>query len=189
MNENEHIFSIPEAAKHCSISRVTLWRWVRAGKLKTFMTPGGHHRIRKHDLELFMNENKMELVSDGGLHEKCILLVDDDPKIKTLLKRFLASGNYRIEEASDGFEAGKKIIQINPDLVILDLYMPKMDGFDVCRQIKHDPDTAVIKVLILTAHEELNDKYRILRLGADSYLTKPIQKAVLLREIHDLIGE
>ena len=187
MNDNDDIYSIPQAAKYCSISRVTLWRWVKSGKLKTFITPGGHHRIRKQDLELFMNGNRMDLQSEQAPQERRILLVDDDPKIKALVKKMLSAENFQIEEASDGFEAGIKLMQINPELIILDLHMPKMDGFEVCRQIKQDPDKAAIKVLILTGFDTRENKDRVMQLGADGYLAKPARKQTLLQEIHRLL--
>jgi len=187
MNENNDIYSIPQAAKHCSISRVTLWRWVKSGKLKTFVTPGGHHRIRKTDLEQFINENRMDLLSQKDARERCILLVDDDAKIKVLVRKMLSKENFQIAEAANGFEAGIKIMQINPELIILDLNMPEMDGFEACRHIKENPDTAGIKILILTGFDTQENRDRIMKLGADAFLAKPVQKKVLLGEINKLL--
>ena len=183
MDKKNEIYSIPQAAKHCSISRVTLWRWVKTGKLKTFITPGGHHRIRKKDLEGFVSVNRMDLIPSQGNKGKCILTVDDDPKIKLLLKKMLSKESFQVEEAANGFEAGIKVMQINPDLIILDINMPEMDGFEVCSQLKQNPDTKGIKILVLTGFDTQENKDRVLALGADSFLSKPVQKKVLLGEI------
>ena len=188
MNENNNIFSIPQAAKYCSISRVTLWRWVKSGKLKTFITPGGHHRILKKDLEAFMNANRMNILDSNGYNQKSILIVDDDPKMRALLRNMLSSENFLVEEAADGFEAGIKVMQVNPALIILDLHMPQMDGFEVCRQIKENSNTSHIKIIVLTALDAPGTKERVMELGADAYLRKPARKNTLLREIHELLG-
>lgn len=189
MDKKNEIYSIPQAAKHCSISRVTLWRWVKTGKLKTFITPGGHHRIRKKDLEEFVSMNRMDLIPSQGNKGKCILTVDDDPKIKLLLKKMLSKESFQVEEAANGFEAGIKVMQINPDLIILDINMPEMDGFEVCSQLKQNPATKGIKILVLTGFDTQENKDRVLVLGADSFLSKPVQKKVLLEEIYSLLGE
>ena len=137
MSVTDNCFSIPKAAKHCSISRVTLWRWVKSGKLKAFLTPGGQYRIREEDLELFISGKMGHLPQAKFLKEKKILIVDDDPSVQKLLTKMLSTNGFRAEVASDGFEAGVKTVQFKPDLMVLDLYMPGMDGFEVCKQIKY----------------------------------------------------
>ena len=187
MPENDNCFSIPKAAKHCSISRVTLWRWVRSGKLKAFLTPGGQYRIRKEDLELFISGKMGHLPQSEFLKEKKILIVDDDPGVQKLLVRMLSINGFRAEVASDGFEAGVKTVQFKPDLMVLDLYMPGMDGFEVCKQIKENSKTSHIKILALTGYDTKENKDRIFEVGADGYLVKPVERKTLLQNIDDLL--
>jgi DNA-binding response OmpR family regulator len=101
----------------------------------------------------------------------------------------LSSNGYRRETASDGFEAGTKIMQFKPDLIILDLFMPGMDGFEVCKQIKENSNTSQIKILAFTGFDSKENKERIMRAGADDYLVKPVEKSVLLKNVKDLISE
>ncbi len=187
MPENDNCFSIPKAAKHCSISRVTLWRWVRTGKLKAFLTPGGQYRIRKEDLELFISGKMGHLPQSEFLKEKKILIVDDDPGVQKVLVRMLSTNGFRAEVASDGFEAGVKIVQFKPDLMVLDLYMPGMDGFEVCKQIKENSKTSHIKILAVTGYDTKENKDRIFEVGADGYLVKPVERKTLLQNIDDLL--
>jgi excisionase family DNA binding protein len=186
---NNDMFTIPKAAEYCSVSRGTLWRYVKSGNLKAFLTPGGHHRILKKDLESFMHEKGM-LFPDSTDHSKGkILVVDDDPKTQKYLNKMLSSSSYHIETASDGFEAGAKTIQFKPDLIILDLFMPGLDGFEVCKQIKENSNTSQIKILVLTGFDTQENRDRILQLGADGYLAKPVKQSLLIQNIKNLLGK
>jgi len=188
MPETDNYFSIPKAAKHCSISRVTLWRWVRSGKLKAFLTPGGQYRIRKEDLELFIRGKMGHLQQAELLKEKKILIVDDDSGVRKLFIKMLSIDGFRAEVATDGFEAGVKTVQFEPDLMVLDLYMPGMDGFEVCKQIKENSNTSHIKILAVTGYDTKANKDRILEAGADGYLVKPVKRKTLLQNIDDLLS-
>lgn len=187
MPETDLCFSIPKAAKHCSISRVTLWRWVRSGKLKAFLTPGGQYRIREEDLEFFISEKMEHLSQAEFLKEKKILIVDDDASVQKLLAKMLSANGFRTEVASDGFEAGVKTVQFKPDLMVLDLYMPGMDGFEICKQIKENSITSHIKILAITGYNTQANEDQILEAGADGYLVKPVERKTLLQNVDDLL--
>jgi excisionase family DNA binding protein len=189
MAEKKDVFTIPRAAEYCSIHRVTLWRWVKSGELKSFHTPGGHFRILKRDLESFMREKGMLFPFHKHSNKKKILVIDDDPKICELLNRILSSNGYRIEVASDGFEAGANILRFKPDLMILDLFMPGMDGFEVCKRIKTDPNASHIKILAITGFDTDENRKRIMQAGADGYLAKPMRKKRLLQNIKEIFEQ
>ncbi len=188
MTQHNRFLTIPQAAKHCSISRVTLWRWVKSGNLKAFVSPGGHYKIREKDLKSFINGRMGYLSTADRQDTKKILIVDDDPDVQKILAKILSANDYRAEVASDGLDAGMKIVQFKPDLIILDLLMPKMNGFEVCRRIKEDREHAHIKILILTGFDTKENKDRSLRAGADGYLSKPVKKNDLIRHIEKLFG-
>lgn len=181
--------TIPQAAKICSVCRTTMWRWVKSGKLEAFLTPGGQFKIREVDLKSFIQKRMKHLPVAEFYQGKKILIVDDDPAIQKLLNKMLSPNGYRLEAASDGFEAGSKIMQFKPDLMTLDLFMPGMDGFEVCRQIKESSNTSHVKILALTGYDSKENKERIMRAGADGYLVKPVGKRVLLKNVKDLISE
>lgn len=180
-------YTIPQAAKICAVGRTTMWRWVKSGELQAFPTPGGQYKIRKADLKSFIAEKMQHLpIAEPSRHKK-IMIVDDDPSIQKLLSKMLSSNGYRIEVASDGFEAGIKTIQFKPDLMILDLFMPGMDGFEVCRQIKANSNTAHIKVLAYTGYDTAENKERIIQAGADGYMVKPVNRKALLENLENLL--
>ena len=115
-------------------------------------------------------EDKIKNFSD--IREK-ILIVDDEMSTLMPLKRSLESENYAVVEAYDGHEAIKKANEEIPDLIILDLMLPGMDGIEVCQHLKTDTQTEKIPIIMLTAKDNINDKVEGLQIGAEDYVTKP----------------
>ncbi len=188
MIERDEVLTIPQAAKYCAVDRMSMWRWVKAGNIRVSLTPGGHHRILREDLEAFLIEKGMYPLARKQFPLKRILIVDDDVSIQRVLSKMLTDLKYETEAASDGFEAGIKVMQFKPDLMILDLVMPGMDGFEVCSLIKANSSTSHIKILAFTGYDTEESREKILRAGADAYMGKPVERAVLLSKIEDLLG-
>ncbi len=185
--END-FYTIPQAAKICAVARSTMWQWVKTGNLKASVTLGGRYRILKEDLESFLVEKGVYHLSASPSSRGRILIVDDDLTIQELLKKTLSPHGYQIEVASDGFEAGVKITEFKPGLVILNLFMPGMDGFEVCKRIKENPGAAHTKILAITGYDSEENRDRIMAAGADGYLAKPVEKDDLMRNIENLLN-
>jgi len=115
-----------------------------------------------------------------------LLIVDDDDSIRSLLEQELSDAGYFIEEASNGKEALAKVRENKPDLIILDIMMPEMNGFDVAAVLKNDPQTMDIPIIVLSI---VQDKARGFRIGVDRYLTKPIDTSILFNEIGSLLEQ
>lgn len=116
-----------------------------------------------------------------------VLIVDDEPVNQELLEAFLIGCDYDLDFAADGAEALEKVKSFEPDLVLLDIMMPRMSGFEVCEQIKKDPQTAGVMVLMVTALGELGDVERAVKVGCDDYLSKPVNKAELLKRVENML--
>lgn len=112
--------------------------------------------------------------------ENLILIVDDEKPIVEILKLNLTKSGYKVIEAYDGEEAVLKTVEYNPDLILLDVMLPKMDGFAVCRKIR---ETSSVPIIMLTAREDEVDKVLGLELGADDYITKPFSLRELLARV------
>ena len=188
MLTKKDILTIPEAANYCAVDRVTMWRWVKSGLLKVSVTPGRHHRILREDLESFLISNEMYPLATKSFPRNRVLIVDDDIILQKTLSEALSFYKYETETASDGFEAGIKISQFKPDLIILDLIMPGMDGFDVCRYIRNNPMISDIKILILSGYDTRKNREQIMEAGADDILGKPVEEEVLIQRIEKLMG-
>ncbi len=114
-----------------------------------------------------------------------ILVVDDDPKIAAALQRLLSYEGYTVSVAADGAVALSEALRINPDLILLDLMLPKVDGLEVCRRIRAAGDQTPI--LMLTARSSVPDRVAGLDIGADDYLVKPFAQEELLARIRRLL--
>lgn len=116
-----------------------------------------------------------------------ILIVDDEEKNIKLMELILKKKGYAFESALNGIEALEKVKSFSPDLIFLDIMMPEMNGFEVCRRLKSDPDTQHIPVVIVTALGDKEFKLRGLEIGANDFLTKPIDEAELLTRAQNLL--
>jgi len=124
--------------------------------------------------------------------EAKILVIDDDPDLVEALKIILETGSYRVISAFDGEEGLRRVKEENPDLIILDLLLPKEDGDVLCRELKADPRYANVPILVLTAVAEkmsskLFPKHRMRSLPADDYVDKPVQPQDLLGRVDRLL--
>lgn len=118
---------------------------------------------------------------------KFVLIVEDDPDVTHLLTFHLHRQGYEVGHADDGQEALNAVFECRPDLVILDLMLPKLDGFEVCRMLKASPVARHIPILMLTARSETIDKVKGFDLGASDYMTKPFDIAELLARVRALL--
>lgn len=176
---DKSVFTTFEVAKLCHVSPLSIINWVNAGRLAAFRTPGGHRRIRRDDLIRFMRENGIPVPEDlrSGSGRPRVLVVDDESSIRTVLSEHLASRDpsFEVTTAADGFEAGRQVSTFRPDVVLLDLRMPGMDGFQVCKTIKADPDTASTVVIAMTGYHSPETEARILECGAVRCFAKPFE--------------
>jgi DNA-binding response OmpR family regulator len=116
-----------------------------------------------------------------------ILVVDDSPTDLKLVSAPLQNQGYLVITASDGEEALEKAVREHPELIVLDIILPKKNGFQVCRQLKTSVDTKDIKILMLSSKSQDSDRYWGLKQGADGYLTKPFADEELLSNVGQLL--
>ena len=112
-----------------------------------------------------------------------ILIADDNPQGLELLEAYLSGGAYAVATAADGEETLRQVQAFHPDLLLLDIMMPKISGFEVCKRLKADPATRNIVVLMVTALDQPHDIDKAVEAGTNDFLTKPINKAELLLRI------
>lgn len=117
-----------------------------------------------------------------------ILIVDDEASSRAVVRAILISEGYEVVEATDGQEATARIARDLPDLVLLDLEMPGLDGYGVLRMLKGNPRTRLIPVVMLTGHDQLPEKVRAVEIGADDYIHKPFRLAELSARVKSLVS-
>ena len=117
-----------------------------------------------------------------------ILVVDDEEANRNLLREILRPLGYQVREAADGDEALAAVAESTPDLILLDLMMPRLNGYEACRALKNDPRTRLVPIIILTTLEQLQDKIKAIDLGADDFLNKPFHTIELTTRVRSLLS-
>ena len=173
-----------DVARTCHVTTNAVKKWIRERNLAAFKTPGGHFRIRAEDFDEFVTRYRMPVA--GGARDgraAKVLVVDDDADLLQLVTMALSEPalGLAVETASDGYEALIAIGRLRPDLLILDLKMPRVDGIEVCRRLRSDPETERIAIVVMTGFPARQDVKRLKQWGIEEILAKPFA-------IQDLLG-
>jgi len=173
-----------EVAELLMVSPITVRQWAQRGDLAAHTTPGGHRRFLREDLEKFARDRGLALAvpADGPPR---LLIVDDDEQLANYLKEVVstASPDTVAKIALDGYEAGRMVQTFMPQIVLLDLMMPGLNGYEVCQRIKDDPATRNIRVFAMTGFYTPENEARVISAGAECCMSKPIDKVLLLSSL------
>jgi excisionase family DNA binding protein len=175
------VFTTGEAAKICKVSQQTIIRCFDNGQLKGFRVPGSKfRRIPREALYKFMKDNGIptDALESG---KRKVLLVDDDAELVELMLKFLEEdGRFETRVASNGFDAGMMVKEYRPDIIVLDVMLPDINGKEVCHRVRADPTLEDVRILCISGMVE-EDKIQELRLsGADDFLHKPFDVDLLI---------
>jgi two-component system OmpR family response regulator len=181
-----------QIAGSCQVTIPTVKRWIREGHLTAFQTAGGHFRITEDEFRRFQTAHHMPVdrveAAVAVEEQPKILVVDDDAALlHTLWEALTWDGRHNVELAQDGYEGLIKVGSFAPDLLIIDIRMPGLNGFQVCRRVKADPITRDTRILAITGHGDQHTRDQILEAGADGFLEKPIKLDDLQAEVARLI--
>ncbi len=188
------IYSALEVANICGVVNQTAINWIKNSHLKAFTSPGGQYRVYSEDLYQFLKERGMR-IPDGLANQedhtsvKSLLIIDDDEDLNNLIRDFVLrkADNLTIFQAFDGFEAGKMIADHKPSLVILDIGLPGVDGFKLCRTLKSDPDLRATKIISISGFNNPEDEMKILDEGADLFIPKPLDFPKLVTAVNTFL--
>ncbi len=181
-----------QVSKILGVSLPTVVNWVNSNMLEAHRTPGGHRRIARNDLIAFAREYNYPL-SDEFLGDspgrKRVLIVDDEQDFSEMVKDYLMiKGDYEVESADSGFAAGYTIARFKPDIILMDIMMPDMDGFEVLRMLRADKTTRHVPVLACTAYRDPEVEQRIREDAFHGYIQKPLKLDDLLELIRKTVG-
>jgi len=195
MRTDISVFTVNQVSELLQVSPQTIVNWIEAGRLGAYRTPGGHRRIKKSDLEEFVKKHQMPVfglssdLDEEGRKMKKILVVDDDQVIVETITAGLEEDphEYEVIAAADGFEAGLQVSHFRPDLLILDIMMPDIDGYEVCRKLKTSEETKHIKIIVLSGYLDEDNYKKMREYGADLCFSKPLPLDKLKVEIARLL--
>ncbi|EXJ16026.1 response regulator [Imhoffiella purpurea] len=135
------------------------------------------------------NQPAQDASSDSAADSATVLVVDDSPTETRILTHTLTKAGYRVETATNGEEAIEAVRQSRPDLILMDVIMPVLNGYQATRQLRRDPQTADIPIIMVTTKDMQTDRAWGMRQGANDYLVKPVDRQLLLERIRDLLGD
>jgi excisionase family DNA binding protein len=182
------VFTTGEAAKICKVSQQTIIRCFDNGQLKGFRVPGSRfRRIPREALYKFMKDNGIptDALESG---KRKVLLVDDDADLLKLMTDVLEEdGRFEVRVASNGFDAGMMVKEYRPDMIVLDVMLPDINGREVCHRVRADTTLEDVRILCISGMIE-EDKVQELRLsGADDFLPKPFEIEELIDKMCALL--
>lgn len=177
--DTEKLLTPNEVAELLLVSPTTVRFWAQKGALKALTTPGGHRRFKYPDVEEFAQSRGMNL--EGNTGECRILIIDDDTTFGGyLVELFGQVDGVKVELANYSFEAGLKVKSFKPQVVLLDIMMPGIDGFQVCKMMKDDRSLKNIRIIGMTGYPSDENVEKMLSAGAEVCLRKPIDSSMLL---------
>jgi excisionase family DNA binding protein len=181
-----------QVAKILGVSLPTVVNWVNQGLLPAHRTPGGHRRIARNDITQFAREHEYplarEFVDQAGASRK-VLIVDDEADFAEMVRDYLTlKGGFEVGVAESGFQAGYTVARFRPDLILMDIMMPGMDGFEVYRVLRGDSDTRHIPVIACTAYRDPAIDLRVRDEQFDGLVEKPLKLDDLLALIRRQLG-
>jgi len=182
------VFTTGEAAKICKVSQQTIIRCFDNGQLKGFRVPGSRfRRIPREALYKFMKDNGIptDALESG---KRKVLLVDDDADLVDLMTKVLEEdGRFEVRVAGNGFDAGMMVKEYRPDIIILDVMLPDINGKEVCHRVRADASLEDVRILCISGLIE-EDKVHELRLsGADDFMPKPFELDALIERMCGLL--
>ena len=182
-------FTTGEAAVICQVSQQTIIRCFDNGKLKGFRVPDSKfRRIPRESLYMFMRDNGIptDALETG---KRKVLVVDDDPDLVELIVTALeADRRFETRVATNGFEAGMMVKEYRPDIIVLDVMLPDINGKEVCMRVRGDSSLENVKIICISGMVERNKIKALREAGADDFLQKPFETDELMDRICRLLG-
>jgi excisionase family DNA binding protein len=190
MAERNKVLTTFQAADYCHVSPFTIRNWIESGSLPAYKTPGGHRRVLKRDLDDFLKKHGMPGAEEISSLAKKVLVVDDDKIVAEFVRKVIGQldGEVEVAVAPDGYEAGALVTSFSPSVVVLDLRMPGLDGFQVCEKIKRDPATAKTTVIGITGYYSPEYEAKFKGCGGLKLLKKPLDVETLIETIEEALA-
>ena len=183
------VFTTGEAAKICKVSQQTIIRCFDNGTLKGFRVPGSRfRRIPREHLFSFMKDNGIPTDALENGKRKVLIVDDDQGLVDLLVDVFDKDGRFDIKTANNGFDAGMLVKEFRPDVVVLDVMLPDINGKEVCQRVRSDPTLESVKIICISGMVERNKIQELRDAGADDFMQKPFTVDRVLDRAHELLS-
>lgn len=182
------VFTTGEAAKICKVSQQTIIRCFDNGQLKGFRVPGSRfRRIPRESLYKFMKDNGIptDALESG---KRKVLLVDDDTELLELMNKVIEDdGRFEVRIATNGFDAGMMVKEYRPDVIVLDVMLPDINGKEVCQRVRSDSSLDSVRIICISGMIEQDKVAGLRAAGADDFMQKPFTVDRLIERVCDLL--
>lgn len=175
--------TLGEAARYLGVAQSTVRKWADGGRIETFKTPGGHRRFKREDLDRFMQGASGERLPEsprGGA--PVILIVDDDADVRAVIRACLEAEGFRVVEGANAQQGIDRINERIPDLMMIDVSMPGIDGWEMLRRVREKLDVADLPVVVFSGKVEEMELGRATHRGAQGYFRKPFDPRKLVAQ-------
>jgi excisionase family DNA binding protein len=178
--------TLGQAAKYIGVAQSTIRKWSDQGRVPAFYTPGGHRRYRRGDLDTFL-ERSGPSSSGGGGSGPMVLIVDDDPKLREYVRVNLEMEGYSVKEAGSAEEGLGVLDESTPDLVLLDVMMPEVDGWEMLRRVQERHGVGAIPVIMFSGKVDEKAAAEATSRGAQGFIGKPFNPQELINQTKQLL--
>ena len=182
------VFTTGEAAKICKVSQQTIIRCFDSGQLKGFRVPGSRfRRIPRDQLYAFMRDNGIPTDALDSGRRKLLIVDDDQDLVDLLVDHFERDGRFDVRSVNNGFGAGMQIKEFRPDLVVLDIMLPDINGMEVCQLVRSDSSMDDVKIVCISGMVEEDRIQQLRDAGANDFLKKPFDVDTLTQRVCQLL--
>jgi len=176
--------TLGQAAKYLGVAQSTIRKWSDQGRVPAFYTPGGHRRYRRPDLDNFLNRS-----GPGGSTQQgpLVLIVDDDERVREYVRVNLEMEGYAVREAGSADEGLGVLEEVSPDLILLDVMMPKVDGWEMLRRVQERHGVGAIPVVMFSGKVNEESAQEATARGAQGFVGKPFDPQQLIEHAKQLL--
>jgi excisionase family DNA binding protein len=175
--------TLGQAAKYLGVAQSTIRKWSDVGRVPAFYTPGGHRRYRRSDLDAFLERSGPGQPARGPL----VLVVDDDPQVREVVRVNLEMEGYTVRDAANAEEGLAAVEDDPPDLILLDVMMPQVDGWEMLRRVQERHGTGTIPVVMFSGQLEGSAEREAAERGAQGFVGKPFDLRALVEQTKQIV--
>ncbi len=182
------VFTTGEAAKVCNVSQQTIIRCFDSGQLKGFRVPGSRfRRIPRDVLYRFMKDNGIPTDALESGRRRALIVDDDEELVELIRDVFDADGRFDVRVANNGFDAGKLVKEYNPDIIVLDVMLPDINGKEVCQRVRSDSTLDDVRIICISGMVEADKIDDLKEAGANEFMQKPFEVDALFAAVCGLL--
>ena len=177
--------TLGQAATYIGVAQSTMRKWTDSGRVSSFKTPGGHRRYRRNELDQFLEGSGR--VSPSTVAAPVVLIVDDDPKLREYVRVNLEAEGYIVREAGSADEGLEALDEESPDLILLDVMMPRVDGWEMLRHVQEKHGVGAIPVIMFSGKIDERSAADAESRGAQGFIGKPFDPRALIESTKQLL--